>query len=140
MPRRKPKKINYMDMKIPLENFRIPKAKSEQIKLIQRFETEFGEKYELDPWIDPSYDVDRHTLKSLYVYNSIEEKIERIKVRNLCVNGLRDAIKKGDKKLINHYNSLRDFPILPGSDNGWNMIPGLKKRKEEYERRTWSNL
>ena len=133
MPRKVPKKINYMDMKIPLEYFRIPKSKTEQLKLIKRFETEFGEKYELDPWVDPSYDVDRYTMNPIYEYNSIEEKIERIRRRNMYVLGLRNALARGDKKLAEKYNSLRDT-ILPDNDNGWNMIPGLKKKKEEYEK------
>ena len=144
MPRRKPKKINYMDMKIPLEEFRIPIAKKEQIKLIKRFETEFGDDYRLDPWIDPCLDIDRHTLKSVYVHDSIEEKIERIKRRNKAVAGFRKALEKGDMKLAKKYNSLRDGIglHLPGGDNGFNMTPGNKKRLEDYEKRTgkkWYN-
>lgn len=124
--KRKPKKINYMDMKIPFETFRIPKAKSEQLKLINRFEAEFGKEYSLNEWIDPCYDIDPRTLKSVYIHDSIEEKIERIRRRNNAVIGLRNAISNNDKEKITQYNELRELPPLPESDNGWNVLPAEK--------------
>lgn len=120
MSKRKPLKINYMDMKIPFNNFRIPKAKSEQLKLIERFEFEFGENYRLDELLDPIADIEDNG-KPTYAYGSIEEKIERIRRRNDCVKGLAKAISENDVKKIKMYNFLRNLPALPGSDDGWNV-------------------
>lgn len=132
MPRIKPKKINYMDMKIPFENFRIPKARSEQLKLIERFETEFGKEYRLDPLIDPCEDYDNSDY--VYTHDSIEEKIERIKRRNDCVRGLAKAISENDEKKIKMYNFLRNLPVVDGSDNGWNVIyKDIKERNDNND-------
>ena len=127
MSKRKPLKINYMDMKIPFNNFRIPKARSEQQKLVDRFEAEFGKDYRLNPWVDPCFDVNMKC-QPIFVHNSLEEKIERIKKRAKLIHGLQKAIESNNERAIAMYNSLRDFPILPGSDNGWNITPGENKR------------
>ncbi len=78
MPKRVPYKIDYMDMKIPFDQFKVPMSKESKAKLVERFEAEFGE-YELDSWIDPMNEMD---MSAHYIYepNSLEIKIERIRV------------------------------------------------------------
>ena len=105
-----------MDMKIPLESFRIPKARSEQLKLIERFETEFGTPYFLDPLIDPSEDINGNGFP-IYEPDSIDEKLERIKRRNFWVKKLKD----NDPKTVKWCKMLRRHPFSSKNDNGWNI-------------------
>jgi hypothetical protein len=120
MPRKIPKHINYMDMKIPFETLRTPKAKTEQEKLIKRFETEFGTPYLLDPLIDPCEDIDLNGFP-IYKDGSIEEKIERIKRRNYWVKKLSKAIDIDNHHDLVMCNRFRKLPYSPKNDNGWNI-------------------
>jgi hypothetical protein len=138
MPRKVPKKINYMDMKIPFSSFRVPKAKEEQRKLIERFDAEFNGRYELNPWIDPSYDMNLDG-SPVYVENSFEEKLRRLKRREYMILRLKRAERNNDQHEIDFCNSFRDLPPLPGSDNGWNVIPTSDKLNEEYRKKLDEN-
>ncbi len=133
MPRRMPHKINYMDMQIPFDQFKIHMSKESRAKLAERFEAEFGE-YELDPWIDPMNEMD---MRAHYIYepNSLELKIERIRVRREMKFGLAKAMAENDTKMIEFYNSLRELPPLPESEDGWNIIPAMESMDEVYRRR-----
>ena len=118
-------------MKIPFDVFRLPKARAKRLKLLERFEAEFGDDYELDAVIDPIFD-----MHHVYKYKSIEEKLERLERRYDLVMGLKKAIANNDKKKIDTYNSCRFFPILPQSDNGWNWTPATKQGIQ----RDWSKF
>lgn len=119
MARFKPKKIDYMDMTIPFDSIKMPKAKKEQEKFVKRFEAEFGEDYRLSPWIDPCGAVDEDGTH-IFKHGSLEEKLERIHMRKYLIKRLERAVRNDDEEEINFYNSFRDLPALPGSDNGWN--------------------
>ena len=105
MPRIKPKKINYFDMKNAIEVFRIPKAKSEQIKLIKRFEIELGDNYRLDYVLDPDYDVNTKTFEP-FQYDPIERKLIRIERYIHCSIRLHKAIREKDEYNIKWYKVM----------------------------------
>lgn len=131
MPRRKPKHINYMDMKIPFNQFRVPKAKEEQKKLVERFDTEFNGRYELSPWIDPAYDEKNGS--KIYEEDSFEEKLRRLEVREYMILRLKKAKRNNNQEEIEFCNSFRELPALPGSDDGWNVIPASDEFNKEYQ-------
>ena len=139
MPRKKPKKIDYMDMKIPFEQFHVPKAKEEQRKLVKRFDAEFNGEYELSPWIDPAYN-ERNDGSPLYDPGSFEEKLARLNLRERMIKRLLKAERNNNLEEIEFCNSLRELPALPGSDNGWNVKPAEKKLHEEYEKAQISSI
>jgi hypothetical protein len=122
MPRKIPKKINYMDMKIPFDLLPIPKARKEQAKLIERFDLEFGEDYMLDFMIDPSedYKVFEPGCPPMFD-NELDLKVERIKRRKYFKTAWKKAIESNDADWINRHQELRVSPDLPCSDDGWNV-------------------
>lgn len=134
MPRRKPKHINYMDMKIPFNQFRVPKAKEEQRKMIERFDKEFNGRYELNPWIDPSYN-EHNDGSPFYKHGSFEEKLAILHRREYMILRLKKAERNNDLEEIEYCNSFRELPALPGSDDGWNVIPASDEFNKEYQRR-----
>ena len=115
-----------MDMKIPFNQFRVPKAKEEQRKLIERFDKEYNGRYKLSLWIDPSCN-ENNDSSPVYKPGSFEENLARLKLRERMIVRLRKAERNNDLEEIEFCNSFRELPALPGSDDGWNIIPASDK-------------
>lgn len=122
------KKVKFDDLPIPDDN-----DKEEIENYVNKFDEEFGDDYMLDPWIDPSSEID-DDFKYKYT-KELDMKFERIKRRKKYKKIFDDAINNNDIELLRELNKFRQFSYMYDDDDGWNYSALQKQNKVEQEER-----